>query len=358
MRVWRGSRPVLLLAALIATHGYAQAPVVSDIRSVAALPEPVTNNAVAAHSGKLFSLLGLTGEKTHEDIVRWQFQGGADSGPWMRSVDIPGQQGRLAASAVAVGDEILLIGGYTVAADGGEVSTPEVYRINPKTGAASRAAEMPVPVDDAVAFTFQNRWVYLVSGWHDLANVNLVQVYDHQADAWVQATAFPGDPVFGHAGGMIDGVMVICDGVRIALTGAGKRRFELTDACYSGRIDEADHRRIHWSELPPHPGKARYRMAATGTRQGGARVLFAGGSDNPYNFNGIGYDGHPSAPGAGVFSWSLADGAWQEHGGLPQATMDHRGLPEVDGRFFIIGGMLDSQQVSDQVISFRLVKPQ
>jgi hypothetical protein len=96
-----------------------------------------------------------------------------------------------------------------------------------------------------------------------------------------------------------------------------------------------------------------YRMAAAGSSRLGM-IVFAGGSDNPYNFNGVGYDGEPSAASARVFAYDLEGDAWQEFGELPQATMDHRGLLEIGDEFLILGGMREGQAVSPGVIRFRL----
>ena len=50
-------------------------------------------------------------------------------------------------------------------------------------------------------------------------------------------------------------------------------------------------------------------MAATGDN--GDRVVFAGGSANPYNFNGIAYDGVPATAESFVFSYSFLTGEWR-----------------------------------------------
>ena len=55
---------------------------------------------------------------------------------------------------------------------------------------------MPVPVDDAVAVTYADRFIYLISGWHDLGNVNLVQRYDTETDTWDPGNADAGARCF------------------------------------------------------------------------------------------------------------------------------------------------------------------
>jgi hypothetical protein len=106
---------------------------------------------------------------------------------------------------------------------------------------------------------------------------------------------------------------------------------------------------IEWESLEHHPGPALYRMAATGTHIQGPRVLFAGGSDNPYNYDGTGYDGEPSTPVATVFSFDLEKRAWRIHEDLETPVMDLRGLLEAREGFFLLGGMVANQTVTNRV---------
>ena len=41
---------------------------------------------------------------------------------------------------------------------------------------------------------------------------------------------------------------------------------------------------------------------------------------------------------------------WQQKPDSPIATMDHRGLLVLDGAFFILGGMLDNQEVTNNIL--------
>jgi hypothetical protein len=87
------------------------------------------------------------------------------------------------------------------------------------------------------------------------------------------------------------------------------------------------------------------------------RIVFAGGSTRPYNYNGIGYDKLPAEPSDAVFSFATARGAWQSHAPLPEAGMDFRGLvPLGGGEYGLFGGMRAGQQVSADIIRFRLDK--
>ena len=212
---------------------------------------------------------------------------------------------------------------------------------------------MPVPVDDAVAVTFDDRYVYLVSGWHDLGNVNLVQRYDTRNDTWVQATPIPGPAVFGHAGGIVGNTIVYCDGVAVDVHDDRPRDFVAVPDCYLGIIDNDDGRRIDWRAVDYHPGLPRYRMAAAGVAAVNG-VLFVGGSENPYNYDGIGYDGQPSEPATGALLFDIDTQSWRELGFEGEATMDHRGLVAFAGQWLTIGGMAPGQRVTGQVFSYVL----
>jgi N-acetylneuraminic acid mutarotase len=320
------------------------------------LPQPVSNNAVALLADKngyqLYSMLGLHAGKSWRDTSSEVMQFSSATGSWRRLDPVPGEAGRLAASAVVAGGEIYLFGGYTVSEDGSEQSTTAVYRLQRESGRWQLFSDMPVAVEDSVLLVYQDRYIYLVSGWHDLGNVNLVQMLDTETGRWQQATPYPGRPVFGHSGDIFGNRFVICDGVALEYAAdASPRKFTPTSACWLGRISSADFRRIDWRPIKSHPGPPRYRMAAG--EDGAGRIVFAGGSVNPYNFNGIGYDGEPSQPGSAVFSYNFTETSWECHGDLSVSTMDHRGLPMHEGWLYIIGGMRKNQQVSTDVRRFK-----
>lgn len=325
----------------------------------APLPQALSNNAVAVAmvdgAPRIYSFFGLGPGKTHADIGRAAFEYDSSRNVWNPLPDVPVAQGRIASIAAAAGGGIYLFGGYTVAADGHEVSTPDVMRFDPATRGYSKVAPMPTPVDDSVALVHENRRIYLVSGWHQDRNVPLVQIYDIRENRWTRASDFPGTPVFGHAGAILGNDLLICDGVRLDVVG-GKRTFTASPECWRGRIAADDPARIEWRQTASHPGPPRYRMAAAGDPASGD-ALFLGGSENPYNYNGIGYDGRPSPASARAQAYDFRADQWRELSSLPEASMDHRGLATIDGRHHLIGGMRDAQQVSAEVIAYRPAPP-
>ena len=101
-----------------------------------------------------------------------------------------------------------------------------------------RAEDIPVPVDSAVIGVNHDRYIYLVGGRSKSGPVNNVQVYDAEKNTWSQATPLPGTPVYGHAGGLADDVIVSVDGAR-KNTAAGNP-YVASDECWMGKIDHKD----------------------------------------------------------------------------------------------------------------------
>jgi hypothetical protein len=330
-------------------------------RDIALLPAPRTNLAAVAietaQGARFYTFYGLGPGKRASDISTDVYEYVSARNRWRRRASVPVSAGRLAPAAVAIGKSILVIGGYTVAADGSERSASELLRYEPASGRFEFLAPMPVPVDDTVALAWRDRYLVLVSGWHHDRNVDAVQIYDLETDRWTPATPWPGTPVFGHSGGIVDDTLVICDGVTAVKGADGKNAFAATNACFLGSLDPTLIGAIAWQPIPAHPGEPRYRSAALGTRQHGARVVFVGGAENPYNYDGIGYDGVPAEPSAAVLSFDLATRAWARHSDAPAATMDHRNLLALRERLLVIGGMREGQAVTGAVMAFTLSPP-
>jgi len=322
---------------------------------IPALPVAHANNAVAAMEvdGKrtLFSFAGLKAGKTWRDTSKQAFMFTEGDAAWQRLPDLPVGEGRLAATAEAVGGKVYYFGGYTVAEDGAEVSTPENFAFDPHTKTYTRIVDMPVPTDDAVSFVYKNRYIYLVSGWHNTGNIRDVQVYDTANDTWFNASEYPGSSVFGHAGGIVGNQFVIADGVAVVgKDEKGRRKFDTVNEGWMGTIDPDDPAKITYRRLPQLPGRGHYRMGGSGDETG-SRVLFVGGTPNAYNYSGIGYNGEPSPPKAHVFAWDFTKDNWVAYQDKPTASMDHRGLVKWSGTWITIGGMVEGQALTGKVLT-------
>ncbi|WP_233520615.1 Kelch repeat-containing protein [Flocculibacter collagenilyticus] len=326
------------------------------------MPEPVSNNAVTKVTTKngsyLISFMGLGKNKTYKDVHNkvWALKIGEPT--WQEKTPVPSSlniKGRLASIATSINDKAYIFGGYTVAKDHSEISTPDVYQYDIETDTYTQLANMPVPVDDSIALPYQDRYIYLISGWHNDGNVNLVQLFDTHTNTWAQASPYLAEPVFGHAGGIVGNKMVVCDGVKVVPEKFKRRTFSAALQCRMGIIDNTNPTKIDW-RLMSHPtGKARYRMAATGAEIGKNQyIVFTGGSTNPYNYNGIGYNGSPSQPSNAFWLFNLQTQSWRYVTNRSIRTMDHRGLIHHNETFLTIGGMTNEQQVLDIVVSRKL----
>lgn len=344
------------LLAACATQSNVKLEVETALASDGVPPLPVahSNNAVAQVmvDGKavVFSFMGLTAGKTYKDISKQAFAYAEGDSAWKRLQNVPVPEGRLAATAVGLGEAVYLFGGYTVAADGAEVSTLENFRYDARADRYDPIPAMPVPTDDAVSFVYADRYIYLVSGWHNTGNIRDVQMFDTVDNSWHKATDYPGSPVFGHAGGIVGNRFVIADGVAVFGTReGGDRRFETVNEGWMGTINPNNPAEITYRRLPQLPGRGNYRMGSAGDVEGN-RVLFVGGTSNAYNYDGIGYNGEPSKPTAHVFAWDFTRDNWVAYQNKPTPSMDHRGLVKVGARWVTIGGMVGAQQVVGEVL--------
>ncbi len=348
----------LLFCLLLSTTLWADDTVLMlRVSTLPSLPEPIANSAVTAvtvgHVEYLVSFAGIGSGLEYSDTHARTFVLSNEINDWVEHAPVPGGVGRLATTAASVRELAYVFGGYSVAEDGTEVSTPWVHSFNPETGVFAELSPMPVPVDDAVSFTYQDRFIYLINGWHDLGNVNLVQRYDTVSDTWTQATPVPGTSLFGHAGGVVGNNIIYCDGVAVVPHADRSRSFAASDECWLGIIDAKDSRRIDWRPVEKHPGLPRYRMAAAGISAINS-VLFLGGSENPYNFDGIGYDGNPSEPAGHGLLFDLETSEWRVIKQDSAASMDHRGLVPFGGGWVIVGGMRAQQTVTGTVTRYLL----
>lgn len=344
MTVWR------MLMKLGAVLGCA-----SDIGSaqvVPALPLPVTNAAVASGliDGEpiVFSALGMDSTKRWSGITRRAHSWSAGSPRWRQLPDVPGTVGRLAATAQVVRGRLFVFGGYTVDSAGAERSVANVDIFEPRLNLWSRGSDTPVAVDDAVSVVYRDSLIYLISGWHDTSNVRVVQMYDAVRDAWFAASPIVWRGVFGHSGGLAGNTIVYVDG---AVKQDSGTKYVLERQVWLGTIDKRNPSVIAWRAGVGHPGPALYR-AAVG--RCGSQVVFAGGTDNPYNYNGIGYDTRPSQPNAGVFAFDTRRGAWLTLPALTTPTMDHRAMAVIGDKGWVIGGMEQGQRVSSTAVSVPL----
>jgi N-acetylneuraminic acid mutarotase len=318
------------------------------------LPSPVSSNAVAisrdSKNLQIFSFMGIGPKKTWDAITNSAYRLDLSTGKWTELRPVPGVAGRLAASAAAFHEQVFIFGGYVVDGQGGETTVSDLNVYVPAENRYYRGADIPTPVDDSVIGVYRDRYIYLISGWSGSKNeaVPNVQVYDTDKNKWMEATPIPGTPVFGHAGSIVGNTIVYVDGA-YKNPSAASPKFVASSECWMGKINKKNPTRIEWTKLPEHPGGARYRIAAGASEKEG-RIYFSGGTDNPYNYNGIGYNGQPAEPSPVTFAFNVRSGKWETISeNTPEPTMDHRGLLVTHRGLILVGGMEKGQQVTPKV---------
>jgi len=319
--------------------------------SVEPLPDPISNNAVAIAKLKgemaLFSFMGIGPKKTWDAVTSEAYTIFVGSGKAFTIHPVPGTAGRIGAMAIGIGTRVFLFGGY-VLYQGGGMAVPDANVYDTGHDQWSRAPDVPVAVGDAVIGLYHERYIYLVGGRSNHGPVSDVQIYDLEKNRWSHATPTPGAAVFGHAGAIVGDTILYVDGAQRNPAGNSPRMIA-SDECWLGKIDHHHPAKITWTKVPNHPGNARFRIASGGSALDD-KIYFAGGTDNPYDFNGIGYDGKPSEPSPVVFAFDVHSSKWELlNDNAPNPTMDHRGLVVTREGLVVIGGMEKGQQVTSRV---------
>jgi N-acetylneuraminic acid mutarotase len=318
----------------------------ADEKKLPPMPAAVSGNAVASLKDglQLFSMMGVGPRKIWNDVTNQVYIMNLARASWSEGRQVPGVVGRVGAAAAGAKGLVILMGGYVVDAQGGEVTVSDVNVYDPGRQQWSRGQDMPVAVDTAVTGVAHDRFIYLIGGRSPAGPVNTVQVYDVEKNSWTQATPFPGTPVFGLAGGVAGESIVVIDGAQKGA--AGGPRYVACDQGWWGKIDHKDPNKIAWSKLPAHPGAARFAIAGGGSDRD-HRVFFSGGTPTPHDYKGVAYDGQPATASEATFAYDLHGHKWET---ISETTYD----PRADSRGILVtpigpvvlGGMVKNLAVT------------
>ena len=131
---------------------------------------------------------------------------------------------------------------------------------------------------------------------------------------------------------------------------AGGAPYVACEEGWMGKIDHKDPNKITWSKLPAHPGAAHFGIAA-GASDRDHRIYFSGGSANPHNFKGVGYDGKPAEVSNVTFAFNLHGDRWET---ISENTFDPRmdtpGVLATPLGYLVLGGMAKNQAVTARVV--------
>ena len=225
---------------------------------------------------------------------------------------VPGVAGRLAASAVALHDQVFIFGGYVVDSQGGETTVSDLNVFVPVENRYYRGKDIPEPVDDAVVGLYRDRYIFVIGGWSTSkgAAVRNVQIYDTDKDVWMQ----------GHTDSWYTRVRPCWDHPRRHHRLRGRRLSEPERP----PIPNTSHRaNAGWAGYPfrrrltsrrfaglncrliPATRAIASRPASDAQDKKATRIYFSGGTDNPYNYTGIGYNGQPAEPSPVTFAFNV-----------------------------------------------------
>ena len=323
------------------------------IPKIPPMPAAVSNNAVAALKNGLevYSLMGIGSKRTWDDVTNKVYVLHLASGKWSEGRAVPGVGGRVGSLRNRNTEPNFSLSADTWWTTRGRKSPfPTSTPTCPRIIAGIAVKTYRSRVDSAVIGVDHDRYIYLVGGKSRNGPVNNVQVYDAQKNTWTQATPFPGTPVFGHAGGVVDGVIVFVDGAK--KNTAGGAPYVTSNECWLGRIDRKDPNKIEWSKLPAHPGPGRFGIVAGSEKN--HKIVFSGGTTAPHNFKGLGYDGKPPEVSQVTFAYDVHGSRWEM---LDDETSDARadsgGILNTPVGSVIIGGIDKDLTVTDRVLLFQ-----
>ncbi len=317
------------------------------------MPSPITNNAVTGatvnDTAFVFSFAGMDTTKAcgHAQLTSFKYNTVTDQ--WSTIADLPDElDGVVAAGASTIQNEVYIAGGYHIRDNCSEVSSNSLHRYNPETDTYTKLANIPIAIDDHVQTVYKDSLLYIITGWSNTTNVVQVQIYDPTTDTWSMGTPVKTSPdwrVFGASGVIFQNTIYYAGGA--SLTCNNSSCFAPTTLLRIGQIDENEPTEITWTSIES-PIAQGYRMASVASND---NMLWIGGSDLTYNFDGIDYNGTGGvAPSTDLktLNTSLVLNLGIIENVLPP-VMDLRGIAKLDKHNFIIcGGMTPGQKVTDK----------
>jgi len=337
---------ISLISAHLSGQGIWQVTELSD------MPEPVTNNAVATDGSYVYSFMGIDSTKLYSGIHLKAFRYDIASNIWDTIPSVPDNLSRIAASASAINGKIYIIGGYHVYSNLSEVSSNKVFIYDPDSNSYTSGANITIATDDQIQSVWQDSIIYVISGWSNSGNINVVQIYDPALDSWSMGTPLPAGldyEAFGASGVIIDNTIYYAGGVTDTWV------FSMIPKLRTGVIDPLNPATISWSILDDSLG---------GLYRSGAGVfndepIWFGGADKAYNFDGIDYASSLGVePLNRVTTYHPLLSSFTESSGTIVPIMDMRGIVKIDtNKFIIAGGMGPGQTVSDKTYLLEYVIP-
>ena len=292
------------------------------------MPEPVSNNAVAAAVKDsvtyVYSFMGIDSTKLWSGIHLKAFRYNTQTNVWDTIADVPDNLSRIAPSANTVKNKIYIIGGYHVYSNNTEVSSNKIFIYDPQSDSYSQGVNLPVAIDDQVQVVWRDSLIFIITGWSNTGNVSSVQIYNPALDTIMQGTPVPNNNMykaFGASGVIIGDTIYYCGGVEDAT-------WKNVNFLRKGVINPNDPSDITWTNPATNPGDKGYRMGAVVYGNTG---FWIGGAGNSYNYDGIAYDGTGGVdPLDRIMAYHAKSQTWEVDTATPFSVMDFRNIAQID----------------------------
>jgi hypothetical protein len=313
------------------------------------MPHKVANTAVceAWQNGvaQVYSFGGIDSTKMWTGIHQKCVAYNVTTQLWRILPNIPDSLGKIASAASLINDTIYVVGGYHVLSNGNEISSHKVHRFVPTIDSfVGDATPLPYAIDDHVQAVWRDSLLFVISGWSNIGNVVNVQIFNPLTQTWALGTNLPNTndyKAFGASGCIVNDTIYYFGGAKMGTS------FPATSFLRKGIINPNNPTQITWSMTDLVPIKG-YRMAAVAS---GNYVMFVGGSEVSYNYDGIAYNGSGAViPKQKMIWYNINTQTWFETQ-IVNINMDYRGIAKTsDSTFYVLGGIDVVNQVSNNCI--------
>ncbi|WP_051950680.1 carboxypeptidase regulatory-like domain-containing protein [Actinacidiphila yeochonensis] len=184
------------------TSGSGVSPQTGPWTSIADYPEPVMDEAVADHDGKIYAAGGYNGDYATQDAYVYD----PAVGSWSPIARLP--EPLEATSAAFVGDTLYVAGGWNALSQ----DSTHTYAYSPAANTWTRVADLPDGVAGAGTAVADGR-LYVIAGCTSgqcLPATSAVYSYDPGSDAWTAAPDYPSSVAFAACSGVE--AKVVCAG--------------------------------------------------------------------------------------------------------------------------------------------------
>lgn len=319
------------------------------VTEIATLPTSVSNNAVCEgfidNTSYVFSFAGIDSTKLYSGIHLKSYRYNTKTKKTIRIPNLPDHRGKIACAASRIDSIIYISGGYHVYKDHSEVSSNKMHRYDITNNIfLEDAKNIPIATDDHVQAIWQNKLLYLITGWSNKTNIPNVQIYNPKLDIWLTGTATPNQSnykSFGASGTIVGNTIYYFGGA------TSDKGFAIQNQLRIGKINPKNPTEIDWSISTPNKQINGYRMACIVIKN---KIHWIGGSNNTYNYNGIAYDKTGGVPTNNRDLYTCNNKINFKSSFVKELPMDLRGIAKTNRKVaFLLGGMLANQTVSNKI---------